>query len=188
MAAALRVGGLRVIEVALRAAGAVEAISQISAGVRDGSVVGAGTVLTAEQADAAIRAGARFVVSPGYSVRVATRCRQRRVPYVPGVTTATEIMAALESGLELLKFFPAEASGGVAVLRALTAPFPSVRWMPTGGIGIENLGAYLDLPEVVAVGGSWMVRPELMDAGRYAEITRLAREAAVLAAPGRAGR
>jgi 2-dehydro-3-deoxyphosphogluconate aldolase/(4S)-4-hydroxy-2-oxoglutarate aldolase len=97
-------------------------------------------------------------------------------------------MAALESGLELLKFFPAEASGGVAVLRALTAPFPSVRWMPTGGIGIENLGAYLDLPEVVAVGGSWMVRPELMDAGRYAEITRLAREAAVLAAPGRAGR
>ena len=134
LAAALVRGGLSVIEVTLRAAGAIESIAAIAADPPEGMLVGAGTVLTADQVDAAVDAGARFVVSPGLSARVVARCAARGVPCIPGVVTATEVMAALDEGLDLLKFFPAEAAGGVTTLRALAAPFPQARWVPTGGI------------------------------------------------------
>jgi 2-dehydro-3-deoxyphosphogluconate aldolase/(4S)-4-hydroxy-2-oxoglutarate aldolase len=185
LAAALALGGLRVIEVTLRAPGAIDAIRAVAADPPADLLVGAGTVLTAEQVDAAVDAGARFVVSPGLSARVVERCRARGVPCIPGVVTATEVMAALDAGLELLKFFPAEAAGGLATLRALAAPFPQVRWVPTGGISAASAGDYLAVPAVVAIGGSWMVKPELIEAGRFDEVERLAREAAVVAGAAR---
>jgi 2-dehydro-3-deoxyphosphogluconate aldolase/(4S)-4-hydroxy-2-oxoglutarate aldolase len=135
-----------------------------------------------------VDAGARYVVAPGISVAVIERCRERGVPCFPGGATPTDVMQALDHGLGILKFFPAEALGGVTTLRAIAAPFPDVRWVPTGGIGPANLADYLAIPSVVAVGGSWMVRPELIDAGRFDEIERLAAEASALAlaAPGAA--
>jgi len=187
LAAALARGGLSVIEVTLRAAGAIEALEAIAADPPEGFIVGAGTVLTADQVDAAVDAGARFVVSPGLSARVVSRCAARGVPCIPGVVTATEIMAALDEGLDLLKFFPAEAAGGVATLRALAAPFPQARWVPTGGITTANLADYLAVPAVTAVGGSWMVKPELIEAGRFDEIERLARDAVTAAGVAREG-
>jgi 2-dehydro-3-deoxyphosphogluconate aldolase/(4S)-4-hydroxy-2-oxoglutarate aldolase len=187
LAAALVRGGLPVIEVTLRAAGAIEAIGAIAADPPDGLLVGAGTVLSVDQVDAAVDAGARFVVSPGLSARVVARCAARGVPCIPGVLTASEVMAALDEGLDLLKFFPAEAAGGVTMLRALSAPFPQARWVPTGGITTANLADYLAVPVVTAVGGSWMVKPELIEAGRFDEIERLAREAATVAVAAREG-
>ena len=187
LASALVRGGLSVIEVTLRAAGAIEAIGAIAADPPDGLLLGAGTVLTVDQVDAAVDAGARFVVSPGLSARVVARCAARGVPCIPGVVTATEVMAALDEGLDLLKFFPAEAAGGVMTLRALAAPFPQARWVPTGGITIANLAGYFAVPAVTAVGGSWMVRPELIEMGRFDELERLAREAATAAAAARDG-
>jgi len=181
LAAALVHGGLSVIEVTLRAAGAIEAITVIAADPPEGMLVGAGTVLTAEQVDAAVDAGARFIVSPGLSAAVVVRCAERGVSCIPGVVTPTEVMAALDLGLHLLKFFPAEAAGGVSTLRALAAPFPQARWVPTGGITTANLADYLSVPAVTAVGGSWMVKPELIEAGRFDEVERLAREAAIAA-------
>lgn len=185
LAAALARGGLAVIEVTLRAAGALESIAAIAADPPAGLLVGAGTVLTGDQVDAAADAGATFIVSPGLSVPVVARCRARNIPCIPGVATATEVMAALDGGIDLLKLFPAEAAGGVATLRALAAPFPQVRWVPTGGITAATLGDYLAVPAVAAVGGSWMVRPELIEAGRFDEVERLAREAAAIVAGAR---
>jgi 2-dehydro-3-deoxyphosphogluconate aldolase/(4S)-4-hydroxy-2-oxoglutarate aldolase len=150
-------------------------------------LVGAGTVLTPGQAEAAAAAGARFIVSPGFSSSVARRCAELGVPYVPGVATATEVMSALSEGLAVLKFFPAEAIGGVACLRAISAPFGDVAWLPTGGIESTNAPAYLSVPGVIAVGGSWMVRPDLVDAGRFDQVEALAREAAAIAPPAETG-
>jgi 2-dehydro-3-deoxyphosphogluconate aldolase/(4S)-4-hydroxy-2-oxoglutarate aldolase len=181
VAAALTRAGLPVLEVTLRAAGALESIAAVAAALPPAFALGAGTVLTAAQVDAAADAGATFVVSPGFSPSVVTRCRDLGLACVPGVATATEVMAALDAGCDLLKFFPAEAAGGVAALRALAAPFPMVRWIPTGGIGSANVNDYLALPAVAAAGGSWMVKPELIEAGRLDEVERLAREAATLA-------
>ena len=185
LADALAAGGLGALEVTLRFDGALEAIRAIGADGTGGVVVGAGTVLSAAQAEAAAEAGARFIVSPGISAAVVRRCRELGVSCIPGVATATEVMAALDEGLTLLKFFPAEASGGVATLKALAAVFGGVRWVPTGGIGAAQLADYLGLPQVAAVGGSWMVLRELLEAGRLDEVTRLAAEA--VAAAGAAG-
>jgi 2-dehydro-3-deoxyphosphogluconate aldolase/(4S)-4-hydroxy-2-oxoglutarate aldolase len=172
LGAALLSGGLRCAEVTLRTPAALAAIAAMAA--LPGLVVGAGTVLTAEQAEQAVAAGARFVVSPGLSLPVLRRCRELGVPAIPGVLTPTEILAALAEGLDTVKFFPAEAGGGVAMIRALAAPFAGVRFIPTGGVSPENLASYLAVPAVLAVGGSWMVSPKVLAAGDWARVTELA--------------
>ena len=178
LAAALERGGLPIVEVTFRTDAATQAIRLFAA--EKGMLVGAGTVVRPEQVDAAVEAGARFVVTPGLSAGVVERCRQLDVPLIPGVATPTEVIAALDEGLELLKFFPAEAAGGVHYLRALQGPFPLVRWIPTGGVTASNATSYLNLPSVAAVGGSWMVAPSMIAARDFDSIARLAREAVTL--------
>lgn len=177
---ALVAGGLPVAEVTFRTPAAVPALRALAG--RSDMLVGAGTVITVAQVDAAVEAGARFVVSPGLSAHVVRRCLDIGVPAIPGIATATELMAALDLDVKLVKFFPAEASGGVAAIRALAAPFPGVRFVPTGGIGPGQLAAYLAEPAVAAVGGSWMVAPSLVEASDYAAVTRLCSEAISAAA------
>jgi 2-dehydro-3-deoxyphosphogluconate aldolase/(4S)-4-hydroxy-2-oxoglutarate aldolase len=179
LADALVAGGLPCAEVTLRTPAALEAL-QVMAGEPD-LLVGAGSVVTAGQGDQAVDAGARFVVSPGLSDAVLARCREREVPALPGVATAGEIMRALEAGLDLVKFFPAGQLGGPAGLRSIAAPFPSLRFVPTGGIGPDNLGTYLEHDAVAAVGGSWMVSATLLRAGRFDEVRRLTRAAVDIA-------
>jgi 2-dehydro-3-deoxyphosphogluconate aldolase / (4S)-4-hydroxy-2-oxoglutarate aldolase len=179
LAEALVAGGLRCAEVTFRTAAAEAALAAMAADPR--LLVGAGTVVRPEQVDRAVAAGARFIVSPGVSPTVVRHCRRTGVPVVPGVATATEIQAAGEEGLEVLKFFPAEPLGGLGMLKALAAPFPAVRFVPTGGIAAAQLGDYLAHPSVLAVGGSWMVAPKLIAAGAWDEITRLTAEAVSVA-------
>jgi 2-dehydro-3-deoxyphosphogluconate aldolase/(4S)-4-hydroxy-2-oxoglutarate aldolase len=150
-------------------------------------LVGAGTVIRSAQVEAALEAGARFIVSPGFSRAVVAECRQAGVPVFPGVATATEIQAALEADVEVVKFFPAEASGGVPALKALAAPFGSVRFVPTGGITVQTLPRYLSLPAVLAVGGSWIVAPELLATGNFGRVTELAAAAVEVVRDVRAG-
>jgi 2-dehydro-3-deoxyphosphogluconate aldolase / (4S)-4-hydroxy-2-oxoglutarate aldolase len=169
-------GGLRCAEVTFRTPAAAAAIRAMSAGNPD-LIVGAGTVLTVEQVDLALDAGARFVVSPGFGPAVVRRCQERQIPVFPGATTATEVQMALDAGLDTVKFFPAEAAGGVRMIEALAAPFPAVRFVPTGGIGPDNMARYLAIPSVVAVGGTWMVAPALVAAADWAGITRVTRDA-----------
>lgn len=183
LGAALLAGGLRAVEVTFRTAAAEAAIRTLAK--EPELLVGAGTVVNPGQVDRAVEAGARFVVSPGFSPAVAGRCAQRGVPLFPGVATGTEIMMALDAGLETVKFFPAERLGGVAMVSALSAPFPSVRFVPTGGIDAANLADYLSIPAVLAVGGTWMVARPLLREGRWDEISALA--AAAVRAGGRAG-
>jgi 2-dehydro-3-deoxyphosphogluconate aldolase/(4S)-4-hydroxy-2-oxoglutarate aldolase len=172
---ALKAGGLPCAEVTFRTAAAEEAIREMS---KDPDLlVGAGTVLSADQVDAAVAAGASFIVSPGLSAEVVRRCKQLGVPVLPGVATPTEVMTAIDADLDAVKFFPAEANGGVATLRALSAPFPKMRFVPTGGVTFDNLGGYLAVRSVLAVGGSWMVAPALIAAGDFEEITRLTSDA-----------
>ncbi len=171
LADALVGGGLAVAEVTFRTEAAPEAIRHMAA--RGDMLVGAGTVLAPVQVDMAVDAGASFVVSPGLSRAVIERCRERGVPVVPGVATATEIQAALELGLTTLKFFPARTSGGVEALKALAAPFAGVTFVPTGGIGPDDCADYLALPTVVAVGGSWMVPKAAIGAGEFDTIRDL---------------
>lgn len=168
LGAALVAGGLPVAEVTLRSPAAVDVLRRIAQ--RGDLVVGAGTVLTADQVDLAHRAGARFVVSPGLSPEVVQRCQELDLPVIPGACTATEVMLALRLGLDTVKFFPAEASGGLAAVKALSAAFPQVRFVPTGGITAAGAPAYLAHPAVAAVGGSWMVAPDLLAAGRWDEV------------------
>ena len=179
LGAALVAGGLPVAEITLRTAAGVEAIRALCG--RGDLVVGAGTVLTPQQVDAAVAAGAQFVVSPGTSRAVVERCAEHGVLALPGVVTATEVQAALELGLSTLKFFPAGTSGGAAAVRALAAPFGSVRFVPTGGVGPEDLGAYLALPSVAAVGGSWMVPRDAVRAHDWPAVQRLVADAVRLA-------
>lgn len=155
LADALVAGGLPVAEVTFRTAAAPEAIRVMAD--RGDVLVGAGTVLTVAQVDQAVVAGARFVVSPGLSRAVVERCAEHGVVALPGAVTATEVQAALELGLDTVKFFPAATCGGAAAIKALAAPFTGVRFVPTGGVGPGNLAEYLAVPSVVAVGGSWMV-------------------------------
>jgi 2-dehydro-3-deoxyphosphogluconate aldolase/(4S)-4-hydroxy-2-oxoglutarate aldolase len=140
-------------------------------------LVGAGTVLTAEQADRAVEAGARFVVTPGFGPAVVRRCQELGVPVFPGVATATEIQMALDAGLSTVKFFPAEQLGGVAMVKALAAPFRSVRFIPTGGVNPGNIASYLAVPSVVAVGGTWMVAPDRLAAKDWAGVADRTRAA-----------
>lgn len=179
LAAALVEGGLPVAEVTFRTAAAADAIRAMSD--RGDVLVGAGTVLTPAQVDQAVAAGASYVVSPGLSRAVVERCREHGVLPLPGAVTATEIQAALELGLSTVKFFPAGTSGGAKAVAALSAPFGGVTFVPTGGVGAANLHEYLDLPSVVAVGGSWMVPTDLVRAGDFAGVTRLTAEAVALA-------
>ncbi|MBN1173248.1 MAG: bifunctional 4-hydroxy-2-oxoglutarate aldolase/2-dehydro-3-deoxy-phosphogluconate aldolase, partial [Micromonosporaceae bacterium] len=144
-------------------------------------MVGAGTVLTVEQVNRAADAGARFVVSPGFGPAVVRRCQELEIDVFPGVATSTEIQMALDAGLEIVKFFPAEQLGGARMVKALSAPYRSVRFIPTGGVTSANLRDYLAIPSVVAVGGTWMVAPDLLRVGKWDEVTRLTAEAVSVA-------
>ena len=176
LAEALLDGGIACAEVTFRTPAAGEAIHGISSTCGE-LLVGAGTVLTVEQAEQATQAGAQYVVAPGFDPAVVGWCQERNVPVIPGVATPTEISMAVARGLSLLKFFPAEAMGGVQALQALSAPFAGVRFIPTGGITVANLPQYLALPNVAACGGSWMAKEGMISAGRFAEIARLSRQA-----------
>jgi 2-dehydro-3-deoxyphosphogluconate aldolase/(4S)-4-hydroxy-2-oxoglutarate aldolase len=180
LAGALADAGLPCAEITLRTA-AGEAALGIMAQQRN-ILVGAGTVLDAGQAERAVEAGARFIVSPGFDEEVVRRCQELSVPVLPGTATATEIQRARRAGLRVVKFFPAEALGGVRALDALSAPFPDMRFVPTGGISPGNLQPYLARSVVLAVGGSWMVPRQLIADRDWAQVTRLAMDAARLAA------
>ncbi len=179
LAKALAAGGIPAAEVTFRTAAGEESIRRI-AQVCPEVLVGAGTVLSIEQADRAIEAGAGFIVSPGTNPAVVRHCLERGVQPIPGVVTPTEIESALGLGLEVLKFFPAEPSGGLGMIKALAAPYGQVRFIPTGGISAANAADYLRYPKVLACGGSWMVKKELVDAGKFSEIQALAAEAAAI--------
>lgn len=153
-------GGIPVAEITFRTACAAEAI-RIGCEKFPEMMIGAGTVINAEQAKTAIGAGARFIVSPGLSADVAAVCREADVPYLPGCVTPTEIMAALEMGLTTLKFFPANVYGGLTALKALSAPFPQVRFLPTGGVDLKNIKEYLSFDKIAAVGGSFMMKGDI---------------------------
>lgn len=176
LAQALARGGLPAAEITFRTACAEEAIRRITAELPD-MLVGAGTVLTVEQASRAKDAGASFIVSPGLNPEVVSWCLEAGVPVLPGVCTPSDIEKALSLGLKTVKFFPAEASGGVAMLKAMSAPYGDVRFMPTGGINEKNLLAYLSFPKVVACGGSFMVSEKLVDSGDYDAVTALTEKA-----------
>lgn len=175
LARALLAGGLGVAEVTLRTTAAVEAIARLS--THPDLLVGAGTVLTSDQVDAVADAGARFIVSPGLSQTVITRARERGLTVMPGVATPSEIMTALDLGIDVVKFFPASVYGGISALEAFASPFRSMRFVPTGGITPENMTDYLRLPNVAAVGGTWMVKPSLIRDGEFDQITELIRAA-----------
>lgn len=179
LADALVAGDLPVAEVTLRTPAAAEAIA-IMAKNTD-LLVGAGTVLTAAQVDLAVDAGARFLVSPGYSAQVVARAAERGVPIMPGTVTPTEVIAALDAGLRLLKFFPAGNYGGTGTLKAFASVFAQARFVPTGGVSPDNLGEYLSLPNVPAVGGSWMVPADVIDAGHFAAVQQLSADAVAAA-------
>ena len=179
LARALVAGGLTALEVTLRTPAGLDCIRAIAAEV-EGANVGAGTVLDAKQYEAADKAGATFVVSPGATNVLIGAARNSPVPFLPGVATAGEAMALADHGYLFLKFFPAEPAGGLAYLKALSAPLPAIRFCPTGGIGATNAPAYLALPNVICVGGSWVAPTEAVAAGDFARVTTLAREAARL--------
>ncbi len=179
LGAALLQGGLPIVEVTFRTSAAAAALKEFSRGFSD-LLLGAGTVLTAQQAEAAVAAGAKFIVSPGFGPDVVTWCLKRGVPVIPGVATATEIQRALEVGLRLVKFFPAEVLGGTRALRALSGPFKEVRFMPTGGISGDNLADYLDLPNVQCCGGSWLTPQSSLEAGDFKAIKARVLEAVAL--------
>ena len=182
LAAALVAGGLPVAEVTFRTAAAADAVRAMAD--RGDVLVGAGTVLTPDQVDAAVAAGARYIVSPGTSRAVVERCAELGVPALPGAVTATEVQAALELGCTTVKFFPAGTSGGPAAVTALAAPFGGVRFVPTGGIGPATVADYLALPSVVAVGGSWMVPRDRIRAGDLDAVRALTAQAVALVSAG----
>jgi 2-dehydro-3-deoxyphosphogluconate aldolase/(4S)-4-hydroxy-2-oxoglutarate aldolase len=183
LAAALVAGGLRCAEVTLRTPAAIGAIARFADNAD--LVVGAGTVLDPDQASAAVDAGARFIVSPGFDSEVVQRCRQLGVPVLPGTATPTDIQQARRAGLRTVKFFPAETLGGVAALDAISAPFPGMMFVPTGGITGANVAAYLRHRAVLAVGGSWMAPRRLIASGDWRQVGQLAAAAAELAADSR---
>ncbi|MEY8517401.1 bifunctional 4-hydroxy-2-oxoglutarate aldolase/2-dehydro-3-deoxy-phosphogluconate aldolase [Lachnospiraceae bacterium 29-84] len=175
LAQALCDGGLPCAEVTFRTDAAADSIRLIKQHFPD-MLVGAGTVLIPEQVDQAIEAGAEFIVSPGLSPAVVTRCIDKNIPITPGINNPTDIETALSFGLEVLKFFPAEPSGGLAMIKALSAPYPQITFMPTGGIHLENMGRYLSYPKVIACGGSWMASSELIQSGKFDTIKELTKE------------
>ena len=180
MARALVAGGIRMLEVTLRTKQALACMDAIAREVPE-AVLGAGTVRNPADAKAAAAAGARFAVSPGYTSAVGQACRDLGLPLLPGVATGSEIMMAQEDGLTELKFFPALQAGGTAMLKAWSGPFSDVRFCPTGGVSPSNAADFLALPNVVCVGGSWLVPADALAQGDWARITQLAREAAGMA-------
>lgn len=178
LARALIDGGLPCAEVTFRTTAAADAIKRLAK--VGGLLLGAGTVLSIDQVKKAVDAGAQFIVSPGFNPKVAGYCVENSIPIVPGICTPTEIEAAMEFGLKVLKFFPAETYGGVEALKAISAPYSMVKFVPTGGIGPVNVMNYLRFPKVLACGGSWMVKKETISAKRFDEITRLTKEAVSL--------
>ncbi|MDW4908192.1 bifunctional 4-hydroxy-2-oxoglutarate aldolase/2-dehydro-3-deoxy-phosphogluconate aldolase [Streptomyces sp. ADMS] len=183
LARALVAGGLPAIEVTLRSRVALDAIRAIADSVPD-AVVGAGTVISPAQVADALAAGARFLVSPGWTEVLLESMRASGVPFLPGVSTTSEVVALLERGVPEMKFFPAEAAGGTAYLKSLSGPLPQARFCPTGGIGPVNAPDYLALPNVVCVGGSWMLPADAIAAHHWGRVETLAREAATLSAGG----
>jgi len=179
LARALVAGGLPAIEVTLRTPVALEAIRAIAGAVPD-AVVGAGTVITPEQVRESVAAGARFLVSPGWTDVLLEAMRASGVQFLPGVSTTSEVVALLERGVREMKFFPAQAAGGTAYLKSLAGPLPQARFCPTGGIGAANAPEYLGLPNVGCVGGTWMIPADAVAAGDWGRIEALAREAAGL--------
>lgn len=179
LARALLAGGVRVLEVTLRTPVALQCIEAIARGLPE-AIVGAGTLRTAADADAALAAGSRFGVSPGHRAALGRHCRTIGLPLLPGVATAGEVMAAADDGYRFLKFFPAAAAGGVAMLKALAGPFPDIAFCPTGGIGAASAREYLALPNVRVCGGSWLTPDDAVAAGDWERITTLARAAAAL--------
>ena len=177
LARALVAGGVRVLEVTLRTPVALDAIAAIAREVPQ-AIVGAGTVC--QGADARAAAGSMFVVSPGYTAELGAACRALDLPLLPGAATASEVMAAQADGLSFLKFFPATAAGGVPMLKALAGPFPEVVFCPTGGITVDTARQFLALPNVVVCGGSWLTPADLVAAGRWDDISALARAASAL--------
>lgn len=176
LAKALIEGGLPCAEVTFRTDAAEESI-RIMAEKYPQMLVGAGTVLTEEQVDRAVKAGAKFIVAPGLNEKIVKYCQKKGVPMVPGVNNPSNIEAALELGLDVVKFFPAEASGGIGMIKAMAAPYTSVKFMPTGGISAENICEYLAFDKIIACGGSWMVKKDLIRNGKFDEIKKLTEEA-----------
>ncbi|MBE1593211.1 bifunctional 4-hydroxy-2-oxoglutarate aldolase/2-dehydro-3-deoxy-phosphogluconate aldolase [Nonomuraea angiospora] len=179
MARALVAGGLPVIEVTLRTPVAREAIARIAAEVPE-ATVGAGTIRSSEDISASVAAGARFLVSPGTTLSLVEAMDSSGVPYLPGAATVSEVMALVERGVKELKFFPAEAAGGVPYLKALAGPLPDVRFCPTGGIRVNTAADYLALPNVGCVGGTWLTPADALAAGDWGRVEKLASEAAAL--------
>jgi Entner-Doudoroff aldolase len=175
LAKALCAGGIPIAEVTFRAAGADTAIRLMKEACPE-MIVGAGTVLTTEQIDRAVTAGAEFVVTPGFDPELVAYAQQKNLPIYPGCTTPTDYHAAYKFGLEVLKFFPAEQSGGLAKIKAMSAPFPMFKVMPTGGISLKNLKEYISSPVIAACGGSYMVTADLIDNQKWDEITDLCRK------------
>ena len=179
LAAALMQGGIPYAEVTFRTPAAARAIDRMRSGVPQ-MTIGAGTVLTLEHADQAVRSGAQFLVSPAYDAALVDWCEEHEVPIIPGVATASEVNAASQRGLRTLKLFPAEQLGGVALLQALRGPFPEIRFVPTGGITPRNLADYARQPNVAACGGSWIASREAIYARRFDDIVAAAREACTI--------
>ena len=173
---ALAAGGLPCAEITFRTEAAEEAIRRIASNLPE-VILGAGTVRSVDQADRAVSAGAKFIVSPGFNEKVVDWCLDNGVAVTPGVATPTEIEMATDKGLTILKFFPAEAFGGIKTLKAISAPYVGIKFIPTGGISRNNLADYLALPSVHCCGGSWLVKADLIAAGNFDEVTRLAQDA-----------
>ena len=179
LAKALCEGGLPCAEVTFRTEAAEESI-RIMATEFPEMVIGAGTVLTIDQVDRAVAAGAKFIVSPGFDPEIVDYCISKNIPVLPGCITPSEVTQAVKRGLEVVKFFPAEQFGGVATIKALAAPFTSVRFMPTGGISAKNLADYLGFKKIIACGGSWMVKGDMVAAGEFDKIKEMTAEAVAL--------
>ena len=173
---ALLDGDLPITEITFRTSAAEESIKSLTRELPK-LLVGAGTILTVEQAKKAVSAGAKFIVSPGFSPKVVDYCIENNVPVTPGINNPTQIEMALEKGIKVVKFFPAESSGGLSLLKSMSAPYTNIKFIPTGGINQNNLCAYLSDNKVLACGVSWMVKPDLISSDNFAEITRLTREA-----------
>ena len=181
LAKALCEGGLPCAEVTFRTDAAEESIRIMTTEFPE-MFVGAGTVLTVEQVDRAVAAGAKFIVSPGFDPEIVDYCLSKEIPVFPGCITPSEVSQAVKRGLKVVKFFPAEQFGGVATIKALAAPFTGVKFMPTGGVNAKNLESYLSCDKIVACGGSWMVKGDLVKAGKFDEIKALVEEAVQLVA------
>ncbi|CAK8715008.1 2-dehydro-3-deoxy-phosphogluconate aldolase [Candidatus Electrothrix aarhusensis] len=181
LAQALLAGGIRVLEITLRSDAALESIRRIRSEVPN-ALVGAGTVLSGQELQAVAKAGGYFAISPGLTHNLLAAARQESIPLIPGVASASELMLALEAGLTELKFFPAQAAGGVEMLKSFNSPFPQVTFCPTGGITLQNYKEYLSLKNVACVGGSWLVPADKIEQREWSAITRLAQEAVAGAA------